>query len=160
MTNEERQAIRHWTVCAQIVIAILLFVACCAPHAFATDYTIRYQHPGGTTAYEAIDVCASAGCTSYAAPCAPGATCSRVVNLPSGENEGLWLVASAGEWRSPESNRRTVVVPAPEGCAWDADDSGWVTPLDFAAFLRRFTAGEVNLVDFAAFLRVFGRSCS
>lgn len=143
-----------------LVIAVLFFAACCAPYAFATPHEVRYRHPGGSIAYDAVQVCEGDDCEVYARECAPGATCTVTADLASGEHTAVWLIAAAGERRSDPSNRRSFSVPAPEGCAWDSDGSGWVTPLDFGAFLRRFGAGEVNLTDFAAFLRVFGRPCA
>lgn len=157
----EIRSIRSNAVSAlTVVAAVCMFVAFCAPHAFATPHEIRYRHPGGGAAYEAIEVCEAGGCTSHPQPCAPGATCAVTVDRPSGDQGELWLVAAGGEHRSDPSNRRSVYVQPPEGCAWDSDGSGWVTPIDFASFLRRFVTGEVNSTDFAAFLRVFGRPCA
>ena len=145
---------------ASLVAALVAYMGACTS-AEATEYEVRYRNPGAAIAYGALEVCPAAGnCQIIPQDCGPGATCAAVADFPSGTNAEVWLVATAGDLRSDPSNRRTISVPAPEGCAWDSDGSGWVTPLDFGAFLRRFVAGEVNLVDFAAFMRVFGRACA
>ena len=157
------QRIRSVSIAAfTLLAAICMFAAFCAPHAFATPLEVRYRHPGGagTVAYEAALLCEAGGCTTHPQPCAPGATCAITVDRPSGDQGELWLVAAAGDLRSEPSNRRTVYVSPPEGCAWDSDSDGWVASTDFASFLGRFFRREVNLVDFAAFMRVFGGPCA
>lgn len=142
-----------------LVIAVLMFAACCAPHVFASPLEVRYRHPGGAIGYDGVEVCESAGCTRYARACAAGATCAATADLASGDHPEVWLVATSGALRSDPSNRRAVTVAAPSGCAWDLNADGAVGGMDFAAFVARYARGTANGVDFAAFREAFGAAC-
>lgn len=137
---------------------VLYMATCSSSPADASPFDIRYRNPGAALAYDVLEVCNGDECRAYPVACAPGATCALVADLPTGAAE-VSLVGRAGELASDRSNVRAVDVAAVEGCGWDTDADGAVTPADFGAFLVRFGAGELNSLDFAAFLRAFGQPC-
>lgn len=149
----EIRSIRANAVAALTVLAaILMFIAFCAPHAFAVEVPIRFRHPGGDPrAYDAVRLCDASVCMdlTLAAPCAPGATCTATADLAPGSREH-WLRGLSGADESAASNVRLLTIAAePEpldpaaclamlACRMDADGDGVVTGSDFARFLTVF----------------------
>jgi hypothetical protein len=95
---------------------------------------------------------------AYEAPCAPGETCSRVVDLPPGENE-VWIHQGDAEEWSPQSNVEMYTVLLPDGCDWDLDGNGSVTTADFGLFLPLFAENSFTVQDFGRYLAAMGTDC-
>lgn len=132
------------------ILAAMLWLAW-SNVANALPVEVRYRNPLPTVAHDRLDVCRATGCTTYPAPCAPGASCAVTASLPAGVHEA-WLVGRAGALVSPASNRRTLTLTAPAGCEWDLDGSGGVNTADFGLFYTRWSAGQYKVADFGRFL--------
>lgn len=128
---------------AMLALAALCYLATCAT-ANAAPYTLRFQNPDPTRAYASIRTPWGV----VAAPCAPGATCSVVIDAPIGPRTITAEATADGATWSPTSNALSAMIaPAPAdclalpACRFDADVSGSVTVSDFGAFLRAFSSG-------------------
>lgn len=143
--------------CALVIIFSIIFYIITCSTANANPVQLRYRNPGPTLAYDAIEVCQTDGCLTYAGACAPASECALVAELPRGFQE-TWLHARSTTLRSPESNHLTVYVP-PVCKDYDSDGDKSITSVDFAAFLRGLMSSTWTVTDFAGFLRNFGGPC-
>lgn len=115
--------------------AILLSVLLAGP-ASASPYLLKFQNPG-TQPYTQIQTAWG----TVAAPCAGGATCSVVIDIPYGQR-AIKAKASDGSLWSVDSNvLNTLILPtatecmALPACRFDVDQNQSVSVSDFGAFL-------------------------
>jgi hypothetical protein len=116
--------------------AIIIYMAACST-AQAATHAVRFQNPGAELAYTALET----EWGTVPVSCAPGATCSVVLDIPFGSRVVSGR-AMSGSLRSEPSNEITVLVlPTPAeclaipACRHDADQNGTVTVSDFGSFL-------------------------
>lgn len=125
-----------FAVVALVAAALVYFVACSAS---AAPYVLHFKNPG-PWAYETL----TTPWGIVAAPCAGGATCSVVVDIPVGR-QTITAKAGAAGVLSPVSNAlQALIAPAPAdclllpACRFDADLDGTVSGTDFSAFVAAF----------------------
>lgn len=116
-----------------VIIAILIGHA-----AHAAPYTLKFQNPSPTQAYTQLRT----PWGIVAAPCAPGATCSVIIDAPIGQQTITAEATSDGALWSGKSNALSArIFPLPAdclalpACRFDPDGNGQVTVGDFGAFL-------------------------
>lgn len=141
MTNDSYG--RMGLLAATVALAVLAYLAACGT-ANAAPYTLRFQNPDPTRAYTSLRTPWGV----VAAPCAPGATCSVVIDAPYGQRTITAEATADGLTWSPTSNAIVKLIPpapaecyAIPACRFDADLSGSITVADFAAFLKAFSSG-------------------
>lgn len=122
---------------------ILLAVMLAAGAAQAAPYKLTFRNPDTSRAYTSLRT----PWGIVAAPCAPGATCSVVLDLPAGPRK-ITAEATDGTAWSGVSNllSATVLLPPADcllapACRFDFDGDGRVGGTDFAAFASAFGLG-------------------
>lgn len=124
--------------------AIGFYVLTCST-ADAEPYTLRFQNPSQVFAYTQLRT----PWGIVAAPCAPLATCSVVIDVPIGKQTVTAEATAGGAW-SATSNALAVLIPPPPSqclaqapCRFDADLDGTVSGTDFRAFVAAFGASWI-----------------
>lgn len=113
---------------------VLLFAAGTAS---AAPYTLKFKNPDPAKAYASLRT----PWGTVAATCAPGATCSVVVDAPIGPRAITAEATDGTAWSATSNAIAALIAPAPAdclalpACRYDADLSGSVTVADFARFL-------------------------
>lgn len=129
---------RAGLLAATVGLAVLCYMAACGT-ASAAPHELRFRNPDQTRAYASIRT----PWGIVAAPCAPGATCSVIIDAPIG-NQTITAEATAdgATWSSTSNALAALILPAPAdclalpACRFDADLSGSVTVADFGQFFR------------------------
>lgn len=121
---------------AAVIAALLVWTGI----ASAAPYTLRFQNPG-TTAYKSLRT----PWGTVAAPCAGGATCSVVIDIPVGPRTITAEATADGSLWSARSNSISVLIPMPPAecialpaCRFDSDFDGFVGGSDFSALIKAF----------------------
>jgi hypothetical protein len=120
-----------------LVFAIVGYMVACST-AQAAPYTLNFRNPG-TTTYTSLR-------TPYGTvpvSCAPGATCSVVLEIPYGQRTITAEAADASPalWSSTSNALLSLIPPTPAecvalpACRHDADGDGIVSISDFGSFL-------------------------
>lgn len=121
---------RYW-------ILLLLFVPSVS---LAAPYTLKFRNPDATRAYTQLRT----PWGTVAAPCAPGATCSVILDLPVGRQTITAEATDGAAWSTTSSPLAALVFPAPAdclllpACRFDATGDGIVGGDDFKAFTNAF----------------------
>jgi hypothetical protein len=119
--------------------ALIVYLSTCQT-AEAAPHTIRFRNPDATRTYTELRT----QWGTVPVSCAPGATCSVVIDIPFGRRTVVGQAAVGGVW-SGDSNALTVLVqPTPveclaiPACRFDADRDGVVAGSDFVPFTQAF----------------------
>lgn len=119
------------------MIRLIALALMAAGTASAAPYTLKFQNPGGQP-YTSLRT----PWGIVAAPCAPGATCSVIIDAPIGQQTITAEATSDGTLWSAKSNALAArIFPLPAdclalpACRFDPDGNGTVTVGDFGAFL-------------------------
>lgn len=128
---------------ATLALAALCYLATCST-ADAAPYRLTFRNPDATRAYTSLRT----PWGTVAAPCAPGATCSVVIDAPVGrQTVTAQATADGATWSVASNALAALIAPAPAdclalpACRFDVDLSGTVTVADFGQFLRAFSSG-------------------
>lgn len=106
----------------------------------AAPYTLRFRNPDTTRAYTQLRT----PWGTVAAPCAPGATCSVVIDIPIGRQSITAEATDGAVWSVKSASLAALVFPAPAdclalpACRFDATGDGIVGGDDFSAFTSAF----------------------
>lgn len=121
-----------------LVLAVLLYFAACTAN--AAPYVLRFQNPG-TQPYAQLRT----PWGIVAAPCAPGATCSVVIDVPIGPRTITAEATADGSlWSATSNALEKLIAPAPAeclalaACRFDITGDGVVSGADFSAFVAAF----------------------
>lgn len=123
-----------------LVAGGLVYFATCAVS--AEPYTLTFRNPSPTAAYTQLRT----PWGIVAAPCAPLATCSVVIDLPVGRSSVTAEATAGGAWSTTSNALSVLVPPAPAqclaqaACRFDADRDGVVSGSDFGAFVKAFNS--------------------
>lgn len=122
-----------------IVLAGLIYFAACTAN--ASPHVLRFQNPSPTVAYTSLRT----PWGIVAAPCAPLATCSVVIDVPIGPRTiTAEATADGAVWSARSNALEKLIAPAPAeclalvACRFDADGDGFVTGSDFSVLLGAF----------------------
>lgn len=120
-----------------LVVAGLLYFATCTAH--AAPYVLRFQNPSPTVAYTSLRT----PWGIVAAPCAPLATCSVVIDVPLGPQTITAEATDDGaRWSAKSNALERMIAPPPaeclalDACRFDPNVDGAVTVSDFGRFLK------------------------
>lgn len=127
--------IESWTLLG----AIVFYLATCIGTAHAEPYTMKFRNPG-TQPYVSLRTPWGV----VAAPCAGGATCSVVIDIPIGRQQVTAEATAGGAWSTTSNALPVLIPPAPAQCLadppcrFDSDLDGTVSGTDFSAFVAAF----------------------
>lgn len=108
--------------------------------ASAAPYTLKFKNPDTARAYTSLRT----PWGTVAAPCAAGATCSVVVDLPAGPRHITAEATDGTAWSAASNAIDTIVTLVPveclstPACRFDFDGDGRVSGTDFAEFVAAF----------------------
>lgn len=131
----------EWMLIAacSVLAALITYMASCGT-ARAAPHTIQFRNPDPTRSYTALRT----PWGTVAATCAPGATCSVVVDIPPGYQTVTAEATDGTLWSSTSNALTPLIQPTPAECQAiphcpaDLDRSGSVNGADFTVFVRSF----------------------
>lgn len=132
---------RYGLGAAILALAAVLYIASCGS-ANAAQHEIRFQNKDATRAYTALRTTWG----TVPVSCAPGATCSVVVDIPTGRHEIVAQAAAGSAWSADSNVLEALVFPPPAeclsipACRFDADRNGVVSGSDFGGFIKAFNS--------------------